>query len=186
MNINANTYPDCKPSTLKKYSTRNSPPYPAQSCPGLILDGKDGKYVSKTDKKGNYKWQKITSTSPVKAKTPSPVKVKTPSPVKEDNVIEKLEGIKLKLGEIKELIITIKTDCPIKANKTRHLMELYNEATKFTCTFLDSLEKVKTPSPVKKSSPVKTKECPADKILNPETNRCIDKKSKKGKALLAQ
>lgn len=178
MNINANTYPDCKPSTLKKYSTRNSPPYPAQSCPGLILDGKDGKYVSKTDKKGNYKWQKVTSTSPVK--------VKTPSPVKEDNVIEKLEGIKSKLGEIKELIITIKTDCPIKANKTRHLMELYNEATKFTCTFLDSLEKVKTPSPVKKSSPVKTKECPADKILNPETNRCIDKKSKKGKALLAQ
>ena len=193
MNINANTFPDCKPSNLKKYLARNSPAYPAQSCPGLIIDGKDGKYVSKPDKKGNYKWFKIGDSkhsSPIKVKSPSSVKVKSISPIKKDNVVEKLGEIKLHLGEIKNLITSIKTEDTIKVNKIRQLVELHNNMTKFTCDFLDSI-KVKTPTPKKASvklpSPtkktIKIKECPPEKVLNPETNRCIDKNSKKGKLL---
>jgi len=185
MNINVNTFPDCKPSNLKKYLSRNSPAYPAQSCPGLVIDGKDGKYVSKQDKKGNYKWFKVGDS-----KHSSPIKVKSISPIKKDNVVEKLDGIKMHLSDVKNLITSIKTEDTIRSNKIRHLVDLHNNMTKFTCDFLDSV-KVKTPTPKKASvklpSPtkktIKIKECPPEKMLNPETNRCIDKNSKKGKLL---
>jgi hypothetical protein len=49
----------CKPSPLKKYATRPSPPYPANECCGITMVGNDGNmYVSKIDKKGVCKWQK--------------------------------------------------------------------------------------------------------------------------------
>ena len=61
----------CEPSDLKKYTSRNSPPYPAANCRGVELQGKDGMYVSKADKNGTYKWYKVRAKSPVK----SPVKI---------------------------------------------------------------------------------------------------------------
>ncbi len=35
-------HPRCVRSSLKKYQTRPSPPYPAQSCPFLEKTGNDG------------------------------------------------------------------------------------------------------------------------------------------------
>lgn len=49
----------CVKSDLKKYTSRNSPPYPAGSCRGMTLEGKDGMYTSVPDKNGVYKWLKI-------------------------------------------------------------------------------------------------------------------------------
>ena len=41
----------------KKYTTRKSPPYPANACKGAVMEGNDGRmYVSKPDKNGVYKW----------------------------------------------------------------------------------------------------------------------------------
>lgn len=109
-----------------------------------------------------------------------------------DNVVEKLGDIKVKLREIKELIVNIKTEDSTNKNKTNQLIDLHNKMTQYTCDFLDSI-KIKTPSPikppsVKNTSPKKTKiikikSCPEWKILNPATNRCVDKKSKIGKML---
>ena len=53
----------CKRSTLKKYTSRPSPPYPAQECPGKRKKGSDGAwYISSADKRGVYRWQKQSNT----------------------------------------------------------------------------------------------------------------------------
>lgn len=58
----------CIPSTRKKYTSRSSPPYPAQACKGLKKKGNDGKwYVSSPTSKGVYRWV-IESGSTRKAK----------------------------------------------------------------------------------------------------------------------
>jgi hypothetical protein len=213
-------FPDCKPSTHKKYLTRNSPPYPAQSCPGVILEGKDGKYISKADKNGNYKWviinkikkspikmktpspMKMKTPSPMKMKTPSPMKMKTPSPMKmntpspmkmntpspmNDNVLNVLKSIKPHLSVIKGLIESIKPGDIIKRSKTEKLAELNNNMTIFTQNFIDSVKIQNSPIIKIQNSPIikmKIKECPDAKVLNPKTNRCVDKKSKIGKMLI--
>ena len=44
----------CQKSTLKKYSTRPGPPFPAQECHGEIKKGNDGaEYKSIADARGN-------------------------------------------------------------------------------------------------------------------------------------
>jgi len=46
----------CIKSNDSKYTTRPSPPYPAQSCKNLIKTGNNGKkYISVSDKNGIYK-----------------------------------------------------------------------------------------------------------------------------------
>ncbi len=64
-------------SKYKKYSQRNSPPYPANKCCGKILPGKDGDYISDSVWSGgkDCRWRKIKTSSVPKAKTP---KAKTP------------------------------------------------------------------------------------------------------------
>ncbi len=58
----------CIPSTRKKYTSRSSPPYPAQACKGLKKRGNDGKwYISSPTSKGVYRWV-IESGSTRKAK----------------------------------------------------------------------------------------------------------------------
>lgn len=53
-----------KKSKKSKYDTRPSPPVSAQDHPNEVLDGNDGRqYVSRADKKGVYRWQKLTSKS---------------------------------------------------------------------------------------------------------------------------
>jgi hypothetical protein len=58
----------CIQSTRKKYTSRSSPPYPAQACKGLKKKGNDGKwYVSSPTSKGVYRWV-VNSGSTRKAK----------------------------------------------------------------------------------------------------------------------
>ena len=47
----------CEPQTQKKYTSRASPPYPANECCGLKKHGNDGRpWLSKRDKNGICKW----------------------------------------------------------------------------------------------------------------------------------
>lgn len=48
-------------STLKKYKTRKSPPYPANKNCNRTMKGNDGRmYISKANKNGACSWKKIT------------------------------------------------------------------------------------------------------------------------------
>lgn len=52
----------CKPSDLKKYTTRLGPPYPANDCPNQVKIGNDGKeYKSVSNKNGIFSWKEIKS-----------------------------------------------------------------------------------------------------------------------------
>lgn len=51
-----------------KYQTRKSPPYHAQECRNMTKPGKDGKYVSKADSRGIYKWVKVPQTRKLQKK----------------------------------------------------------------------------------------------------------------------
>jgi hypothetical protein len=60
----------CTKLKTKKYRLRGSPPYSATDCPGKIMKGNDGgKYTSKADKNGTYKWIKATAKTAKTAKT---------------------------------------------------------------------------------------------------------------------
>jgi hypothetical protein len=49
----------CKKETSKKYLTRKSPPYHAKDCKDIVKLGNDGQsYISESDKRGVYKWNK--------------------------------------------------------------------------------------------------------------------------------
>jgi len=49
----------CKKMTTKKYTTRNSPPYPANKCLREIKKGNDGNmYISKRNVNNVYRWVK--------------------------------------------------------------------------------------------------------------------------------
>ncbi len=50
----------CTPQHTSKYTSRPSPPYPANECCNRQMRGNDGNmYVSKMDKKGICKWIKL-------------------------------------------------------------------------------------------------------------------------------
>ena len=53
----------CEQQTSKKYTSRPSPPFPAnhEACRGTIKRGQNGKmYVSKRDSIGIFKWVPVT------------------------------------------------------------------------------------------------------------------------------
>lgn len=50
----------CTEVKSSKYQTRKSPAFHASECKGTRKKGKDGDYVSKADKRGVYKWTKIS------------------------------------------------------------------------------------------------------------------------------
>jgi len=92
----------CVASTLKKYTERNSPPYPAADCPDSIKKGNDGLlYKSVPNVKGIYAWKKVataaTSSSP-KAVAPAS---KTSSP--KEKVAAPAEFLTQYKKELKEL-----------------------------------------------------------------------------------
>lgn len=92
----------CVASTLKKYTERSSPPYPAADCPDSIKKGNDGLlYKSVPNVKGFYAWKKVataaTSSSP-KAAAPAP---KTSSP--KEKAVAPAEFLTLYKKELKEL-----------------------------------------------------------------------------------
>jgi hypothetical protein len=50
----------CRRSYQKKYTNRNSPPYPANECQKWYLDGNDGyEYYSKPDRNGVHRWVRV-------------------------------------------------------------------------------------------------------------------------------
>ena len=63
----------CDRQTTKKYTVRNSPPYPANKCPeGQTRKGNDGKmYKAVANSKGVKRW---VLSSPKKASAKSPIK----------------------------------------------------------------------------------------------------------------
>jgi hypothetical protein len=52
----------CTEVKTSKYQTRKSPAFHASDCKGTRKKGKDGDYISKADKKGVYKWIKVSGT----------------------------------------------------------------------------------------------------------------------------
>ena len=62
----SNSTSKCKKQTTKKYATRKSPPYPANSCKRMKKKGNDGKfYVSKATG-GTYKWVPFSGNAKTK------------------------------------------------------------------------------------------------------------------------
>lgn len=54
----------CVASTQKKYTSRPSPPYPANDCKGKELRGNDGQlYKSIANARGVYSWKPVAGTS---------------------------------------------------------------------------------------------------------------------------
>ena len=50
----------CVVQTTKKYTSRSSPPYPANKCCGKTLKGNDGnKYVSEPGVSGICSWKRV-------------------------------------------------------------------------------------------------------------------------------
>ena len=50
----------CSRQTQSKYTSRPSPPYPANECCGMEMTGNDGEtYVSRADANGVCKWYKL-------------------------------------------------------------------------------------------------------------------------------
>jgi hypothetical protein len=58
----------CTEVKSSKYQTRKSPAFHASDCKGTRKKGKDGDYISKADKKGVYKWIKVSGTLKRKGK----------------------------------------------------------------------------------------------------------------------
>lgn len=53
----------CEKRSTKKYTTRNSPPYPANECKNLTRKGNDGTfYESRPNKNNVYRWYKKTGS----------------------------------------------------------------------------------------------------------------------------
>lgn len=55
----------CEEQYSTKYTSRNSPPYPAQECRGMLMEGNDGNlYLSKTNKNDVASWKIQKNTAP--------------------------------------------------------------------------------------------------------------------------
>jgi hypothetical protein len=53
----------CVQQTTRKYTTRPSPPYPGNECPGQTRVGNDGNmWVSRADSRGVYTWKRMEGT----------------------------------------------------------------------------------------------------------------------------
>lgn len=58
----------CVKQTLKKYTTRKSPPYPANKCKTKKKKGNDGKFYISKPKGGTYKWVPFSGHTKTKKK----------------------------------------------------------------------------------------------------------------------
>jgi len=59
----------CKRQTTKRYTERNSPPYPGTACCGKVMPGNDGElYVSKRASDGSCRWHPMITRSQSKVK----------------------------------------------------------------------------------------------------------------------
>ena len=58
----------CVKQTLKKYTTRKSPPFPANKCKTKKRKGNDGKFYVSKPKGGTYKWVPFAGHTKTKKK----------------------------------------------------------------------------------------------------------------------
>jgi hypothetical protein len=59
----------CTKQTQKKYTTRSSPPFPANECKNKTKKGNNGKFFkSAVDKNGVYKWIALKITNKTRRK----------------------------------------------------------------------------------------------------------------------
>jgi hypothetical protein len=59
----------CVKQTQKKYTTRSSPPFPANECKNQTKKGNNGKFFkSAVDKNGVYKWIALKITNKTRRK----------------------------------------------------------------------------------------------------------------------
>ena len=58
----------CVKQTLKKYTTRKSPPFPANKCKTKKRKGNDGKFYISKPKGGTYKWVPFSGHTKTKKK----------------------------------------------------------------------------------------------------------------------
>jgi len=58
----------CQIQTTKKYVTRKSPPYPANSCKRMKKKGNDGKFYISKASGGTYKWVPFSGHNKTKKK----------------------------------------------------------------------------------------------------------------------
>ena len=58
----------CERVTLKKYTSRPSPPYHAGECKGKVLKGNDGSMYKSTNSHGIYTWKPVSKTLKLKGK----------------------------------------------------------------------------------------------------------------------
>jgi hypothetical protein len=89
----------CARQTTKKYTTRPSPPYPAQECKGRTMRGNDGNtWTSLPASNGVYRWK------PVKADEEKPSKRMSKQAAKK-SLHEVIENVKSKLREVRRMAI---------------------------------------------------------------------------------
>ena len=71
----------CERQETKKYTSRKSPPFPANECKGTEKEGNDGKmYKSVGNKNGVHRWVLKESKSPKKSSSIKITSIATPDP----------------------------------------------------------------------------------------------------------
>ena len=149
--------------TTKKYTTRNSPAYPANKCgSGTRKLGKDGMYVTKADKNGILKWVKVVSSAKKQSPSKKSAAKKSPSSKKSPKKSPK-KSVKKSPGQMSndEFFTWINT---LPAAQRQHQLEILYAAKKSK----KSAAK-KSPSPKKtKKSPKKSVKKSPGKMSNDE------------------
>jgi hypothetical protein len=127
----------CVASTRKKYTSRSSPPYPAQACKGQTKKGNDGKtYLSQPTATGVYRWVPL-SVDGTRKRTPGVTsylihdnggrffRVEVTPSKKTAEVFYKKEGDITDQG--KSILRTRYTDIFIGENKTPETRSIIND-----------------------------------------------------------
>ena len=79
----------CVKKTTKRYTERNSPPYPANECKGKVKKGNDGKmYVSVPNVNGIYRWKRKSVNKPKKQQSTKKPKKSGKKPKKDYDELE--------------------------------------------------------------------------------------------------
>lgn len=122
----------CERQETKKYTSRKSPPYPANECKGTEKIGNDGKmYISVGNKNGVHRWVLKESKSPktsLKSKSPKGV-------CKPDQIINPATGrCVLKTGPVGKKLLGFES--PTKKSPTKSKSPTKNP--------LESLKKLKS------------------------------------------
>ena len=81
----------CDRKTSKKYTSRPSPPYPANQCSeGTRKKGNDTTYyVTESDKNGTLRWVKVTKSAPKKSPAAKKKAQKSPAAAKKKSAAAK-------------------------------------------------------------------------------------------------